>query len=1105
MDEGECLAKTYNTWYPTKCRDPDGVPVYWPGIDESEASMNRCLYDSSAAGGHHVPHSFDSDTDTCSNGDGFLFSPSLTNGVGSWDATAAEDARTYVADCPSEDSCLYIPTGNVWNADFAADEVGVCHDQHGAPVVIDINGAGITSEEACVKYVYGDGTYSSYDIGANTWDPTQGVCTDHAEVPVELGVDGTDNTVTEAECLDFLTGNKWDGTVDENDVAVTGHCTDPTGAIVVADSSDECTGVATGNTWVAKDDLSDTDSGELGIGHLLFDDDVAYKLIGGKEESCEETASTSVQADADACALVDISGDDATADRVACESVKTEADDTVGACTYTAVAEYPGVVHAETGTRTIDFNCAEFMWDKHDCGQPEDGQVPLKTGRSTSPETLLAPGPAACVETTVRGVSVAEDAALCAAVELTGNDELDALACEIGEDAPVTTADPTIKACTYKPLIPLMCDLLTPQPDVDALVNGFVVCPDGGCVRQCVDGAAADDGDNDVTTTDLFTRPPQSVGATTTTVVNVGDNYVWVAQNGKTCEDYEIEKLCTSDGGYGVGWDPTLLGEFADYANNGVDATQACCVCGGGSGGTQVCSQESSTQIEDFAQYADFSAGNGMTLSDWIDEVERFNGVLDTCVYGCMDSTQANYNPEANFDTHPSLCRPYVEGCMDDTMFNYLKCQNSAGNWNGCVCPWGEPCEVDKSAPEMCIPYQWGCTDDDAFNFDPTANTACDDETTPDPNGCDSVDAPDTNACIPRVFGCTVEGFFTYGKELVNGLLVDGVWTGTLQEASAVANTACDHEDAPADCLICDEGGCTDPLATNYDSTAIIENGSCVFPVKVTYPVQMTRPDDVTEEDFLDTARADFARAAGIITADEHSSYTTVGHALYGECTANCIARVKVALSSRRRLSEPAGRRQLQTSVGLIVVIVPDATQVSQASSISTADLSAVSSYTVTAVETPTIDLGGCTDTNAVNFIAAATQDDGTCAMSKDVPEKIDSSSIHFQDISGTNAKMIWNAPKLGAYQLPIMGYKIRVRECGPTDTVILPAGTELPPSEHSGDAVVSAGCTEYVETISRYEDVDGGDCTYDSGSTTIVGLSVAETNTRCAASCART
>ena len=90
---------------------------------------------------------------------------------------------------------------------------------------------------------------------------------------------------------------------------------------------------------------------------------------------------------------MDIGGSDATADRVACETVKTAADNTVGACTYTPVASYPGVVYAETGTRTIDFNCADFMWDKNDCGQPEDGQVPLKTGRSTSPETLLAPGP----------------------------------------------------------------------------------------------------------------------------------------------------------------------------------------------------------------------------------------------------------------------------------------------------------------------------------------------------------------------------------------------------------------------------------------------------------------------------------------------------------------------------------------------------------------------------------------------------------------------------------------------------------------------------------------------------------------------------------------
>ena len=48
-----------------------------------------------------------------------------------------------------------------------------------------------------------------------------------------------------------------------------------------------------------------------------------------------------------------------------------------------------------------------------------------------------------------------------------------------------------------------------------------------------------------------------------------------------TCMDYQRLSLCTFDGGYGVGWDPTD-GIFSDWSTDGIDATEACCVCGGG-------------------------------------------------------------------------------------------------------------------------------------------------------------------------------------------------------------------------------------------------------------------------------------------------------------------------------------------------------------------------------------------------------------------------------------------------------------------------------------------------------------------------------------------
>eukprot|EP01046_Picozoa_sp_COSAG06_P047349 COSAG06_NODE_6871_length_2735_cov_2.515554_1_plen_360_part_10 len=58
----------------------------------------------------------------------------------------------------------------------------------------------------------------------------------------------------------------------------------------------------------------------------------------------------------------------------------------------------------------------------------------------------------------------------------------------------------------------------------------------------------------------------------------------WVSNDGTPCSSYETMGFCTPTGAYGSAW-TSGYGTFADYAVNGVDASQACCVCGGGSTG----------------------------------------------------------------------------------------------------------------------------------------------------------------------------------------------------------------------------------------------------------------------------------------------------------------------------------------------------------------------------------------------------------------------------------------------------------------------------------------------------------------------------------------
>eukprot|EP01043_Picozoa_sp_COSAG02_P018494 COSAG02_NODE_865_length_16381_cov_14.799533_3_plen_763_part_00 len=55
----------------------------------------------------------------------------------------------------------------------------------------------------------------------------------------------------------------------------------------------------------------------------------------------------------------------------------------------------------------------------------------------------------------------------------------------------------------------------------------------------------------------------------------------WISSLGHSCLDHFTKQLCTQFGGYGPGWNASM-GTFSDSAQGGVDATRACCECGGG-------------------------------------------------------------------------------------------------------------------------------------------------------------------------------------------------------------------------------------------------------------------------------------------------------------------------------------------------------------------------------------------------------------------------------------------------------------------------------------------------------------------------------------------
>lgn len=83
----------------------------------------------------------------------------------------------------------------------------------------------------------------------------------------------------------------------------------------------------------------------------------------------------------------------------------------------------------------------------------------------------------------------------------------------------------------------------------------------------------------------------------------------WTSSTGLTCQEYANKKLCTQSGGHGSWWNFDW-GTIADKAVNGIDALQACCLCGGGTTATP----SSTRQFEVFDNWRKGHLGSHVEL-----------------------------------------------------------------------------------------------------------------------------------------------------------------------------------------------------------------------------------------------------------------------------------------------------------------------------------------------------------------------------------------------------------------------------------------------------------------------------------------------------------
>jgi hypothetical protein len=137
----------------------------------------------------------------------------------------------------------------------------------------------------------------------------------------------------------------------------------------------------------------------------------------------------------------------------------------------------------------------------------------------------------------------------------------------------------------------------------------------------------------------------------------------------------------------------------------------------------------------------------------------------DEEVEGCTDDVYLEYNSAATLDD--GSCETLIaEGCIDTEANNYNETANTA-----CL---------------NCCEYSiLGCTEPTAFNYNPNATE-------------------DDGSCTDEAIGCTDQNYVEYNPE---------------------ANTDTD----PTSCITVAIFGCTVVIATNYNSEANVNDGSCIL------------------------------------------------------------------------------------------------------------------------------------------------------------------------------------------------------------------------------------------------------------------------------------
>ena len=352
------------------------------------------------------------------------------------------------------------------------------------------------------------------------------------------------------------------------------------------------------------------------------------------------------------------------------------------------------------------------------------------------------------------------------------------------------------------------------------------------------------------------------------------------------------------------------------------------------------------------------------------------NGVCDDDeLEGCTSPLACNYDPEASMDNGTcDFVSCIAFGCNDPSACNYdPEAEFNDGSCTYATFPYDceGQCVNDGDGDGVCDEFEvFGCTDPSACNFEEGA-TAND------------------NSCIYDCLGCTNSAACNYDP------------------AALIDDGSCDFES-------CVTLGCTDPSACNFDPEAEFENGTCVAPDEcgICYgpgAVYACGCTEVPETDCdcngnqLDalgacggTCEAD-VNGNGLCDIDETTGCTDSDALNYdvdatfddGSCIPNvpgCLNPSACNYIPEATVSD--GSCDFESCVGCTISSAcnynPEATLAANG----TCTFPAASNLDCEGNCLIDIDsdgicdedeVGGCTDEEALNYDAEATEDDGTC------------------------------------------------------------------------------------------------------------------------------